>query len=122
MQLPNTMRDSLVDELDEYLEAFSADPDPEAVAAYVVELLEGYADDEGLDDLIHALEEDAALDASLQETLETEMSSNNEFEYTGEEVISLFERLCAIDWAESDDDEAADDGTEEEEEEEEEPE
>jgi hypothetical protein len=111
------MRDSLVDELDEYLEAFSAEPDPEAVATYVVELLESFADDEGIDDIIPTLEEDGELDGTLQEVLETEMSSNDEFEYTGEEVTSLLERLCGIEWVESEEDE---DYTEEESEEEEE--
>ena len=48
------------------------------------------------------------------------MSSNDEFEYTGEEIISLLERLCEIEWVESEDDEEDDDDEEEEEEEEEE--
>jgi len=109
------MRDQLVEEVDEYLEAFSSEPDPEAVGGYVVELLENYADDEGIDDLIASLEEQGELDGTLQDTLETEMSSNDEFEYTGEEIISLLERLCGIEWEAK-----GDDAVEEEEEEEEE--
>jgi hypothetical protein len=112
------MRESLVEEVDEYLEAFSSEPDPEAVGGYVVELLENYADDEGIDDLIAALEEEGELDGTLQDTLETEMSSNDEFEYTGEEIISLLERLCGIEWeadedAEEDDEEDEEDEVEE---------
>ncbi len=117
MQLPNSMRDHMVDDLDEYLEAVSASPDTEAIAAYVIELLETYAEDAGIDDIVAALEEGAALDGTLSETIEEEMSSNDEFEYTGEEIISLLERLCEIEWIEGEDD---DDDAEEEEEEEEE--
>lgn len=120
MQLPNSMRDNLVDDLDEYLEAVSASPDTEAISAYVIELLETYAEDDGIDDVVAALEDEAALDGTLVETLEEEMSANDEFEYTGEEIVSLLERLCEIEWVESEDDEKGDDDDEDEEEEEEE--
>lgn len=118
MQLPNSMRDNMVDDLDEYLEAVSASPDTEAIANYVIELLETYAENQGVDDVVAALEESAALDNPLAETLEEEMSSNDEFEYTGEEIISLLERLCEIEWVESDDDDDDDDEDEDEDEEE----
>ena len=116
MQLPSSMRESLVDEVDEYLEAFSSDPDPEQVAVYLVELLETFADDEGIDDLLANLEEEGELDGTLQEVLEGEMSSNDEFEYTGEELVSLLERLCGIEWAEDPDDEDDDEDDEDDEE------
>ncbi|MEZ4235214.1 MAG: hypothetical protein R3F59_03430 [Myxococcota bacterium] len=104
MQLPNSMRDNMVDDLDEYLDAVSASPDTEAIAGYVIELLENYAENEGIDDIVAGLEEAASLEGTLSETLEEEMSSNDEFEYTGEEIISLVERLCEIEWLESEDD------------------
>lgn len=119
MQLPYSIRDSLVSELDEYLEAFSTAPDPEAVASFVVELLEQYADDAGIDDIVGSLEEEAALDASLQQSIEEEIQSNDEFECTGEEVVSLIERLCGIEWEDDESGEASDEEDEEEEEEEE---
>ncbi len=120
MQLPNSMRDHMVDDLDEYLDAVSASPDTEAIASYVIELLETYAENNGIDDVLASLEEAAALDGTLSETLEEEMSSNDEFEYTGEEIVSLLERLCEIEWVESEggDDEDEDEDEEEEEEEE----
>jgi hypothetical protein len=105
VQLPHSVRESLVDDIDEFLEAFSSDPEPEQVANYVIELLETYADEEGIDDIVASLEEEAELEGSLHETLETEMSSNDEFEYTGEEVISILERLCGIEWDTDEDDE-----------------
>ena len=125
MQLPNSMRDNMVDELDEYLEAVSASPDTEAIASYVIELLETYAETEGIEDIVAGMEEAASLDGTLSETLEDEMSSNDEFEYTGEEIISLLERLCGVEWIDTGDDldfgdEADDDEQDEEEEEEEE--
>ena len=105
MQLPNKMRETMVTDLDEYLEAVSASPDAEAISSYVIELLETYAEDESIDDVVAALEESAALDGTLSETLEEEMSSNDEFEFTGEEILSLLERMCDIEWVEGDDDE-----------------
>jgi hypothetical protein len=120
VHLPYTMRESLVDDVDEFLEAFASDPESEAVAAYVVEGLETYADEEGIDDIVATLEEAGELEATLQETLETEMTSNDEFEYTGEEVVSLLERVCGIEWDASEDDDDLDDEDEDEDEEEEE--
>ncbi len=112
MYLPYSMREALVDDIDEFLGSFSGDPEPEQVATYIVEQLETYADDEGIDDLVATLEEEGELEASLQETLESEMGSNDEFEYTGEEVISLLERVCGIEW--EDEDELSDDEDEDE--------
>lgn len=124
MQLPYSMRESLVDDVDEFLAAFASDPEPEQIANYVVEGLETFADEEGIEDIIATLQEEGALEASLQETLETEMTSNDEFEYTGEEVVSLLERLCGIEWegdqdAKDDDDEDDDEDEDEDEEEDE---
>ena len=119
MQLPFSMRDSLVEDLDEYLEAISATPDTEAVVAYVIELLETYGDDEGFDEIVSTLEEESSLDGTLSEGLEEEMSSNDEFEFTGEEIVSLLERLCDIEW-EQEDEEAEEEEDEEEDEDEEE--
>ncbi len=119
MQLPYTMRDSIVEDLDEYLEAVSASPDTEAIVGYVIELLESYSEEEGVDDVVAQLEEEAGLDGTLAETLEEEMNSNDEFEFTGEEIVSLLERMCDIEW-ESDEDEDEDEEGEDEEDEEEE--
>lgn len=104
MQLPTSLRESLVEEIDEYLEAFSSDPEPEATVTFVIELLEAWADEEGYDDLLIELEESGALDEPLADALESEISSNDEFEFTGEEIVSLLETLCAIEWDEDDDD------------------
>jgi hypothetical protein len=119
VQLPYSMRESLVDDIDEFLEAFASDPEPEQVATYMIETLETYAEEEGIDDLIPTLEEQGELDASLLETLETEMTSNDEFEYTGEEIVSLLERLCGIEWEEAEDEDGEEDEDEDEDDEDE---
>ena len=120
MELPLNIRDSLVEDLDDYLEALSSNPNPEAVAAYLVEQLEVYAEEEGVDDIVGTLEDEGSLDGTLLETLEGEMESNDEFEWTGEEIVSLLERLCDLEWDEDDlDDEDDEDEDEDEDEEDE---
>lgn len=99
MELPQYLRDNLVEELDTFLSAFSSNPDAEAVAHFVIELLETFADDHEMVDIVGELEDENSLDGGLAEVLEGEMSSNDEFEYTGEEVVSLLETLCDIEWA-----------------------
>ncbi len=113
MELPQSMRDTLVEELDSYLEAVGT-PDAEQVTNYVIELLETSADENDLDDLVLTLEEEAQLDDSLATVIEEEMESNDEFEYTGEEIASMIERMCNIEWnadkeEEDDDDDEFDD-------------
>lgn len=114
MQLPIIIRDSLVEDLDDMLEAYANDPDTEAVVSYLLEQLEILADEEGIDDVLSELEDDASLEAPLAEMLEAEMASNDEFEFTGEEVVSLLERLCEIEWENDEDDEWEDDEDDEE--------
>lgn len=120
MQLPASIRETLVSEMEDYLGALSDHPDSEAVAAYLVEQLEALADDAGVDDVVTELEESGGLEVPLLEALEEEMSSNDEFEYTGEECVSLLERLGEIDWEEDDDDDFFDDDEDDEEDDEEE--
>ena len=98
MQLPIALRDLIVQELDQYLEAYGSHPDEEAVAGYVVEVIEGWADEEGWDEIISEMEESGALEDSFADALENEMASNDEFEFTGEEISSLLERMCEIEW------------------------
>lgn len=107
MELPSTIRDELIDELDEWLEAVG-EPDVEQVVAYLLEQLEVHGDEHGVDDIVAKLEEEGGLESSLTETLEEEMGSNDEFEFTGEEVVSLLERLTGIEWDEEDEDEDED--------------
>ena len=111
MTLPHSIREALVESLDNYFEALGGEPDAEAASAYTIELLEEHGDEEGIDDIILTLEDEGGLDGSLQTVIEEEISSNAEFECTGEEIVSLLERLCGLEWenAEGDDDDDDDD-------------
>ncbi len=109
MLLTATARESFVPELDEFLEAFGDEPNPEAAATYLIELLETWADEHSGEDIVADLEDSGSLDGSLRDVLEQEMESNAEFEFTGEEIVSLLERLCDIEWGDDDDDNADND-------------
>lgn len=117
MQLPESVREALVNDLEEFLANLPDDPEPEMVAAFMIEQLEVYADERGIEDIIVMLEESGNLDDSLQNTLENEMASNDDFEFTEEECVSLLEEVCEIEWIEDDLDE--EDEVEDEEEEDE---
>lgn len=107
MQLPHEMRDTLVEQLDEYLEAQTGNPEPEAVAVHVIELILSVADElklEETDELILKLESSGELDASLVELLEEAFESDEDFEYTGDEIAGLLEKVCDIEWTTKDED------------------
>ncbi len=107
MQLPHEMRDTLVEQLDEYFDAQSGSPDGEVIAAYVIELIGTVAEELKVDDgdeIILKLESSGEMEASLLELLEEEFESNEEFEYTGEEIVSLVEKVCEVEWTTKDED------------------
>jgi hypothetical protein len=84
--------------MDTFFNALGSSPEPEAVVNYTIELLEEYGDEAGVEDIVLGLEEAGSLDSSLASLLEDEVSSNAEFEATGEEVVSLLERICGIEF------------------------
>ena len=107
MQLPHEMRDTLVEQLDEYLEAQTGSPEPEAVSVHVIELLVSVAEEMKLpdsDELILKLESSGEMDASLIELLEEAFESDEEFEYNGEEIVGLLEKICELEWTVKDED------------------
>jgi hypothetical protein len=115
MQLPHEMRDTLVEQLDEYFDAQGGSLDGEVVAAYVIELIGTVAEELKIDDgdeVLLKLESSGEMEASLLELLEEEFESNDEFEYTGEEIVSLVEKVCDVEWTtkeDADDDDDEDD-------------
>lgn len=116
VQLPESIREALVNDLEEFLSNLPDDPEPEMVASFIVEQLESYADERGIEDIVVQLEESGSLDGGLRDELESEMASNDDFEFTEEECVELLETMCDIEWIEDDDD--LDDDLEEEDEEE----
>ena len=119
MELTLNSRETLVEELDEYLAALPSHPNPETVAIYLIEQLELIGEEEGVDEIIHKLEYEGGVDGSLLEVMEIEMETADEFEWTGEEIVTLLERLVGISWFDEDEDDDEDEEEEEEEEEEE---
>ena len=114
MDINSSLREMLVAELDDFLEAYTERADAEAIASYVIEQLETYGDDQEIDDIIGDLEESGYVDGTLLDTLVNEFESNDEFVFTGEEVVSLLERICDLQWVdedESDNDDDDDDNT-----------
>ena len=112
MQLPHEMRDTMVEQLDEYFDAQTGTPESEAVAAHLVELVVTVAEEmklEEIEELLLKLESSGELDASLLEVLEEQFESNQEFEFTGEDVVGLLEKVCDIEWTTKDDDDDDDD-------------
>ena len=109
VEFPSSLRDLLVKKLDNYLDAFGGEPDPEAVTTFTIELLELFADERGLEDIVASLEEAGSLEGPLQETLEDELASNDELEVTGEELVCLLERLCDLEWQDHEDESADED-------------
>ncbi len=107
MELPNAVREKLVMSVDEYLETVNEDPDAGSLAEYVIATISNHAEEAGVEDaedLIINIEEEAALDESLVETLEYEFSNNDEIGLTGEEIVSLIEKVCGIEWEDREDD------------------
>ncbi len=119
MLLPMSIREALVNDLEEFLGNLPDDPDAEMVTAFILEQLEVYADERGIDDIVSQLEESGNLEESLPNMLESEMASNEDFEFTEEECVSLLEEMCEIEWDDDEDDltDEEDDELEEEEEE-----
>ena len=108
IQLPHEMRDTVVEQLDEYLEAQHGTPDAESVAAYVVEALGTVAEELKLgdaDEFVIRLETSGELEASLQEMLEEELERDDELEFSGEEIVGMVEKVCDIEWTTKDEEE-----------------
>ena len=101
MELPNTVREKLVMSIDEYIETVNEDPDAGSLAEYVIAALTNLAEEAGVEDaedLILNIEEAAALDENLQDTLEYEFANNDEIGLTGEEIVSLIDKVAGIEW------------------------
>ncbi len=115
MQLPHELRDTVVEQLDEYLESQNGTPDAEAVAAFVVDLLGTAAEELKLpdaDDIIVKMETSGELEASLLELLEEHFESSEDLELTAEDILALIEKVCDVEWTTKDDDDVEDEDDE----------
>lgn len=112
MQLPHELRDTVVEQLDEYLETQNGTPDAEALAAFVVDLLGAAAEDlkiDDADDIVLKLETSGELEASLLELLEEHFESSEDTEIIAEDILSLIEKVCDVEWTTKDDEDVDDD-------------
>ena len=107
MNLPATLRESLVEQLDNIIGAYDSTADSETISGFLVEFVEAFGDEEGYDDIIDSLENSGNLDGGLPTVLETAFDGTD-MDMTAEEAISIFEKLCGIEW-EHDIDEKDDD-------------
>ncbi len=115
MQLPHELRDTVVEQLDEYLESQNGTPDAEAVAAFVVDLLGSAAEDlklDDADDIVLKMETSGELEASLLELLEEHFESSEDMEFTAEDILALIEKVCDVEWTTKDDEDAEDEDEE----------
>jgi uncharacterized protein (DUF1778 family) len=112
MELPAAVREKLVMSVDEYIETVNDDPDASSLAEFVIAALCAAAEETGVEDaedLVINIEEEAALDESFVETLELEFTNNDEIGLTGEEIVSLMEKVAGISWKDADGDGFGDD-------------
>jgi hypothetical protein len=108
LELPAGMRELLIEQLDEYCENMDDTSDTDAIAEAVVELVESVAQEvSGVDaeEIISKLETSGELDASLVEVLEEHFAKSASLEFSGEDIVTMLEKICEIEWSDPDDDE-----------------
>ena len=120
VELPQEMRELLVERLDDFISELTDTSDTESIAQSIVHAIEAIADQveyEKAEEVISRLEASGELEGSLGEVLEEHLSAEDEFDFTGEDLVSLIEKICEIEWAdlEEDDDDDIDDFFEDEE-------
>ncbi len=123
VELPQEMRELLVERLDDFISELTDTSDTESIAQSIVHAIEAAAElveYEKSEEVISRLEASGELEGSLGEVLEEHLSAEDEFDFTGEELVALIEKICEIEWAdmEDDDDDDIDDFFEDEAEEE----
>jgi len=99
MNLPLSLRESILDQVDAYVDAVDT-PNSEAVVEVVIEQLELLQDENEIDDIIGKLEDSGALADPFSEALDEEFTGAAGFVFSGEDVVTTLERLCGIDWIE----------------------
>jgi len=106
VELPQEMRALLVERLDDFISDLTDTSDPEAIAQSIVRTIEAIADEveyEKADEIISRLEASGELEGSLLEVLEEHLSADEDFDFMGEDLVSLIEKLCEIEWADAED-------------------
>lgn len=111
VELPQEMRELLVERLDDFISELTDTSDTESIAQSIVQTIEAIADEveyEKSEEVISRLEASGELEGTLMEVLEEHLSAEDEFDFTGEDLVSMIEKICEIEWADLED-EADDD-------------
>lgn len=111
VELPQEMRELLVERLDDFISELTDTSDTESIAQSIVHSIEAIADEveyEKAEEVIARLEASGELEGSLTEVLEEHLSAEDDFDFTGEDLVSMIEKICEIEWADLED-EADDD-------------
>ena len=106
VELPQEMRELLVERLDDFISELTDTSDTESIAQSIVHAIEAIADQveyEKAEEVISRLEASGELEGSLGEVLEEHLSAEDEFDFTGEDLVSLIEKICEIEWADLED-------------------
>lgn len=106
MKLPEQVRDTIILSLDEYLETINDQPDAAELAEQTVQAISSGAEESGLEDyeeVVLQIEEEMEMEESLVETLEYEFQKADDLELSGEDLISLIDRVCGLSWEDEDD-------------------
>ncbi|MBN1337017.1 MAG: hypothetical protein JXB39_13750 [Deltaproteobacteria bacterium] len=105
IDLPQEMRDLLVEQLDEYIEGAAGSLEPESLAQEIVDRIQGVGEDcevEAVEDIVAALETSGDLDASLMELLTEQLEQEDLEDLTGEDLVAMVEKVCEIEWSDED--------------------
>lgn len=106
VELPHEMRELLVERLDDFISDLTDSTDFESIAHSIIKAIQSTADEaeyEKADEVVARLESSGELEGSLAEVLEEHFEAEEEFDYTGEDLVNLLEKLCEIEWADLDD-------------------
>jgi len=106
VELPQEMRELLVERLDDFISELTDTSDTESIAQSIVAAIENIADEvsyEKADEVISRLEASGELEGSLAEVLEEHLGAEDEFDFTGDDLVSLIEKICEIEWADLED-------------------
>ena len=107
IELPQKMREGLVEQIETYIENHGGG-DPEALAEYAVQAIQSAAEEHQVADgadIISQLEASGELEGGLDEVLQEAVENAGDVELTAEELIGIVEKICEIEWVTPDDEE-----------------
>ena len=106
IDLPQEIQDLLIEQLDVYLEEAAGSSEAVAVVQDVLGLLQTIADESDFTvpggDIVVYMETEGELDDGLFDILLEELEEEDLEEFTGEDVLTLIEKIVEIQWVDED--------------------